>query len=183
MSKDRMRYDLLMQDAFRSVVKAALVRVAKEGLPGNHHFYISFRTDADGVDISQMLRSQYPEEMTIVLQHQFWGLSIDDEGFSIGLSFNKTPQTLRIPFHALTQFHDPAVQFLLPFQPNASVPAARLADVPSIKKPPEPGARSEASDNVERLAGPGPKAVKPEKPEPPTKGDGSVVSLDQFRKK
>lgn len=155
-----MRYDLLVQDALRSVVKAALNRVAKEGLPGNHHFFISFRTDAEGVDISEMLQQQYPEEMTIVLQHQYWGLQVDDEGFSVGLSFNKSPQTLRIPFHALTLFHDPAVQFQLPFQPRASTaaPAPRRSEAPSIERP------------VERAAA---KAVD----------RGAVVNLDAFRKK
>lgn len=162
MNKDRMRYDLLVQDALRSVVKAALVRVAKEGLPGNHHFFISFRTDAEGVEISEMLQQQYPEEMTIVLQHQYWGLQIDDEGFSVGLSFNKSPQTLRIPFHALTLFHDPAVQFQLPFQPRASTaaPSPRRAETPSVERP-APAGRAAAKG-----------------------GDrGAVVSLDAFRKK
>jgi uncharacterized protein len=186
MSKDRMRYDLLVQDALRSVVKAALIRVSKEGLPGNHHFFITFRTDADGVDISPALRSEYPEEMTIVLQHQYWGLTIDDEGFSVGLSFNKTPQTLRIPFHALVQFHDPAVQFQLPFQPRAqtgAVVAPRPRDVPSIEKS-EPArvqrierAERPKTEKVER-------AEKPQTPEPKKPDDGgAVVSLDSFRKK
>jgi uncharacterized protein len=166
MSKDRMRYDLLVQDALRSVVKAALKRVAKEGLPGNHHFFISFRTDADGVDISDSLRAQYPEEMTIVLQHQFWGLSVDDEGFSVGLSFNQMQQTLRIPYHALTMFHDPAVQFQLPFQPRATTTApsigGRIAgETPSLPKPEANGS-----------------GAKPKRDE-----KGAVVSLDAFRKK
>jgi hypothetical protein len=177
MSKDRMRYDLLVQDALRSVVKAALIRVAKEGLPGNHHFFISFRTDADDVDISPALRAQYPEEMTIVLQHQYWGLAIDDAGFSVGLSFNKTPQTLRIPFHALTQFHDPAVQFQLPFQPRATTsapPVPRRTEAPSVEK---------LAAGIERAEKP--ERAKPEKTEKSDKPDdrGAVVSLDQFRKK
>jgi hypothetical protein len=163
MNKDRMRYDLLVQDALRSVVKAALNRIANEGLPGNHHFFISFRTDADGVDISETLRAQYPEEMTIVLQHQYWGLAVDDEGFSVGLSFNKLPQTLRIPFHALTQFHDPAVQFQLPFQPRSTTaaPAPRRSEAPSVERP--------LAERVER--------------EQSGEDRGAVVSLDSFRKK
>lgn len=186
MSKDRMRYDLLVQDALRSVVKAALIRVAKEGLPGNHHFFISFRTDADDVDISAQLRAQYPEEMTIVLQHQYWGLAVDDDGFSVGLSFNKTPQTLRIPFHALTQFHDPAVQFQLPFQPRAttSAPGPRAIEAPSIEKPAaEKVERPERAEKTERAKAES--ADKPEKNGKPDKPDdrGAVVSLDQFRKK
>jgi hypothetical protein len=165
MSKDLMRYDLLVQDALRSVVKAALRRVAKDGLPGTHHFFISFRTDAEGVEISPSLRAQYPDEMTIVLQHHYWGLAIDEDGFSIGLSFNKSPQSLRIPFHALTQFHDPAVQFQLPFQPRAataSTPSLNRA-TPLVNKP-----------GAERIH-----QGEPDKPE----DRGAVVSLDSFRKK
>jgi hypothetical protein len=148
------------------VVKAALKRVAKDGLPGNHHFYISFRTDAEGVEISPALRAQYPEEMTIVLQHQFWGLTVDDEGFSVGLSFNQVPQSLRIPFNALTLFHDPAVQFQLPFPPRlaasgqAPVVAAR-PDAPSVPKP-DGGAQPKPKKGEEK---------------------GAVVNLDAFRKK
>jgi uncharacterized protein len=164
MSKDRMHYELLVRDALRSVVKAALKRVAKEGLPGTHHFFISFRTDAEGVEISPALRAQYPEEMTIVLQHQFWGLSVDDEGFSVGLSFNQVPQTLRIPFTALTLFHDPAVQFQLPFPPRT----APSAVAPSRPEPPAlpKGESNSASPKTKR-----------------SDGDGAVVSLDAFRKK
>lgn len=160
-----MHYEILVQDALRSVVKAALKRVVLEGLPGTHHFFISFRTDAEGVEISPALRAQYPEEMTIVLQHQFWGLTVDDEGFSVGLSFNQTPQSLRIPFHALTQFHDPAVQFQLPFQPRPTtsaptpVAAPKLAEAPSDHKN---GGNGKVKKTDER---------------------GAVVSLDAFRKK
>jgi uncharacterized protein len=117
------------------------------------------------VDISQALRDQYPEEMTIVLQYQFWGLTVDDDGFSVGLSFNKTPQTLHIPFHALTQFSDPAVQFQLPFQPRAATaaPAPRRIEtrIAAVEK-----SAPEISHGPERM-----------------EERGAVVSLDAFRKK
>jgi hypothetical protein len=163
MSKDRMRYDLLVQDALRSVVKSALKRVVKEGLPGNHHFFISFRTDADGVEMSDALRAQYPEEMTIVLQNQFWDLVVDEEGFSVALKFNQVMQPLHIPFRALTMFNDPAVQFQLQLQPMAAAGApptpSRLAEANTLPKPSEP--------------------ARPRKPDE----TGAVVSLDAFRKK
>lgn len=163
MSKDRMRYDLLVQDALRSVVKSALKRVVKEGLPGNHHFFISFRTDAEGVEMSAALRAQYPEEMTIVLQNQFWDLVVDEEGFSVALKFNQMMQPLRIPFRALTMFNDPAVQFQLQLQPMAAAgaPAApsRFAEANALPKPSDP--------------------ARPRKPDE----TGAVVSLDAFRKK
>lgn len=163
MSKDRMRYDLLVQDARRSLVKAALKRIFKEGLPGNHHFFISFRTDAPGVEMSDALRAQYPEEMTIVLQNQFWDLSIDDEGFAVSLKFNQVLQPLRIPFRSMTMFNDPAVQFQMELQPTVgSAPAA----VESSRFTPGPSA-----------------LPKPESSRPKTDEKGEVVSLDAFRKK
>ncbi len=164
MSKDRMRYDLLVQDAQRSLVKAALRRVIKEGLPGNHHFFISFRTDAPGVEMSDALRAQYPEEMTIVLQNQFWDLSVDEEGFAVSLKFNQVLQPLHIPFRALTMFNDPAVQFQMQLQPTATVTPT---PVTASRFAPESGAL------------PKPDSARTNKPEE----GGEVVSLDAFRKK
>jgi hypothetical protein len=165
MSKDRMRYDLLVQDALRSVVKSALKRVVKEGLPGNHHFFISFRTDAEDVQISDALRAQYPEEMTIVLQNQFWDLTVDEEGFSVALKFNQVMQPLHIPFRALTMFNDPAVQFQLQLQPIGGAGAP----------PPVTGSRfSPDASATPRL-----EPARPHKPD----DKGAVVSLDAFRKK
>ena len=166
-----MRYDLLVQDALdraqRSVVRAALQRVAAEGLPGNHHFYISFRTHFEGVEMPPSLRAQYPEEMKIVLQNQFWGLSVDDEGFSVGLYFNQVPQTLRIPFQALTSFSDPAVQFQLAFQTRP--PAPGPAPIVALRPPVTPEA-------------PKPDGNGTPKPKP-TGEQGGVVNIDAFRKK
>jgi hypothetical protein len=110
-------YDEIVQEALRAVVGRVLGSVAEtQGLPGSHHFYITFKTHAQGVDIPQRLIERFPDEMTIVLQHRFWDLKVDSERFSVGLSFNQVPAILTIPFSAITGFHDPAVNFELRFQ-------------------------------------------------------------------
>lgn len=110
-------YDEIVQEALRAVVGRVLGTVAQtQALPGSHHFYITFRTHAPGVDIPQRLIERFPDEMTIVLQHRFWDLRVDEEKFSVGLSFNQVPSTLTIPFSAITGFQDPAVHFELRFQ-------------------------------------------------------------------
>jgi hypothetical protein len=159
MAEDLMRYDLMTQKALKAVVRDALIVAATEGLPGEHHFYISFNTNAPGVDISDRLKSQYPEEMTIVLQHQFWDLKVSDEGFSVGLSFDKTPERLVVPYSALIGFFDPSVQFGLQFTPGEDGEAGATAE----------------DDNQ---AAPQDEAPKAAKEEPA----GEVVSLDAFRK-
>jgi hypothetical protein len=159
-----MRYDLLAQDALRGVVRLALKRVARDGLPGEHHFFIAIDTRNPGVDISPRLKSKYPDEITIVLQHQFWNLEVREEGFSVDLSFDNVPERLVVPFVAVKGFFDPSVQFglqfeavLAPAQPE-SRPVPPLAEpLPSLAEAPE-AAREH---------------------EPPAK----VVSLDTFRKK
>lgn len=156
MAEDLMRYDVLAQDALRGVVRRALKIARDEGLPGEHHFYISFRTDAPGVDMSDRLRKQYPEEMTIVLQHQFWNLDVSEERFSVELTFNKVPEHLSIPFPAVQGFFDPSVQFGLQFQ-------------------------VEGAANNSHEAEPATEASKPE--QPAEEAVGEVVSLDAFRKK
>jgi hypothetical protein len=152
-------YDVWAQEAMRGVAVRALQYAAAEGLPGQHHFYVSFRTDAPGVAIPARLLAQYPEEMTIVLQHQFWDLKVNEPGgaFSVGLSFGGIPSTLTIPFSALTAFADPHAQFGLRFR-------AAPVDV----------ANSEAPEQVEE-ADPAPEPESDEKPQ--------VVSLDAFRKR
>ena len=118
--QDLMHYDAMVHDALRGVVKAALKRAASPGgLPGDHHFYITFRTRMPGVSIPKHLAERFPEEMTIVLQHRYWDLKVDDDAFSVGLSFGGVPSTLVVPFAAVTRFHDPAVEFSLTFQANA----------------------------------------------------------------
>ena len=113
--KDLIRYDLLVQDALKGVVRKVLIDAARTGLPGEHHFYISFQTDFPGVRLSNRLREKYPQEMTIVLQHQFWDLNVTEHTFEVGLSFSGVPERLLIPFDALTGFFDPSVQFGLKF--------------------------------------------------------------------
>ena len=117
MSVDLIRYDLLVQDALRGVVRRVLTDVARDGLPGDHHLYVSFDTQAPGVRLSPRLKERYPEEMTVVLQHQFWDLVVTDQFFEVGLSFNGIPERLHIPFAALKGFFDPSVKFGLQFEP------------------------------------------------------------------
>jgi hypothetical protein len=115
MAEDLIRYDLLAQNALRGVIRQVLLKVLEEGLPGEHHFFVAFETNAPGVRISPRLKAQYPDEMTIVLQHQFWDLRVDDDRFSIKLSFDNVPETLVVPFAAIKGFFDPSVQFGLQF--------------------------------------------------------------------
>jgi uncharacterized protein len=200
MSVDHIRYDLLTQDALRGVIRAVLTDAAVKGLPGEHHFFITFDTRADGVRMSARLRASYPGEMTIVLQHQFWDLTVGEDDFDVGLAFNGIPERLHIPLKAVRAFMDPSVQFGLQF--TVEVEAARDADVPaedpaattkpapvekpspakqtpaakSPKQPPkkEPGLRTVATE-----------AAKPAPPAASDKGEptGEVVRLDRFRKK
>ncbi len=118
MSVDLIRYDLLVQDALRAVVRRVLTDVARDGLPGDHHLYISFDTRAPGVRLSPRLKEKYPEEMTIVLQHQFWDLIVTELFFEVGLSFNGIPERLHVPFDTLKGFFDPSVKFGLQFEPT-----------------------------------------------------------------
>ena len=158
MAKPTLRYDKMVEKALRSVVRDALAVTAERGLPGAHHFYITFRTDNPGVDIPDFLRAQYPHEMTIVLEHQFWGLEVDDIRFSVTLSFHSQAQRLVVPLAAITAFADPSVKFGLEF-PVEPVDAEPLAIVPEAV-PAEPAKKEPAAD-------------KP----------GEVVKLDAFRKK
>lgn len=128
MGRDLLRYDKMVEDALRGVVRQSLAQVAKSGFPGNHHFYLTFRTNFPGVDIPEYLRTQYPEEMTIVLQYQFWGLEVGDRAFEVTLSFNKVHERLRIPYAALTGFVDPAVQFGLQFKGEIAGEGARAKE-------------------------------------------------------
>jgi len=181
---DHIRYDLLTQQALRGVVRDVLSEAAKKGLVGDHHFYISFDTKADGVKLSQRLRTQYPDEMTIILQHQFWDLSVHDADFEVGLSFGGIPERLTVPFDAINGFFDPSVQFGLQFeqvgegQDNVS-PAATI-EPPKAAEPKKkvPAQRLQAS--VPSV----PPPANPEPAEPPKAAGGAeVVRLDRFRKK
>jgi len=115
MGEDGLRYDAMVDGALRSVVRRALGYAAERGLPGDHHFYVSFQTTHPGVDVPAQLRERYPNEMTIVLQHQFWGLDVGEESFGVTLSFSDVPERLTIPFAAITAFADPSVRFGLQF--------------------------------------------------------------------
>lgn len=163
MAQDHIRYDILAQEALRGVVRKVLGEVARTGLPGDHHFFISFVTQAPGVRMSPKLIAQYDKEMTIVLQNQFWDLKVTDTGFEVGLSFDGINELLVIPFSAIKGFFDPSVQFGLQFE---------VADVPADAQP------AAAAEDVEQAEEP---AVTDE-PAPEASGE-KVVSLDSFRKK
>ena len=145
MATDYIRYDILTQEALRGVVRTVLTDAAAKGLPGDHHFYINIDTRAEGVKISPRLFAQYPEEMTIVLQHQFWDLAVHDDAFEVGLSFNGIPERLEVPLAAIKGFFDPSVQFGLQFavefelnaELNAEEPEATTAE-PSASGASEP---------------------------------------------
>lgn len=157
-SEDLMRYDLMAQEALRGVVRKALDVAATEGLPGEHHFYISFNTNAPGVQISPRLHEQYPDEITIVMQHQFWDLDVSDQGFSVSLSFNKVPERLVVPFSAVIGFFDPSVQFGLQFTQGEDDELAEVLEAEA--------ASAEEGEEAK-----------------PDEAGGDVVSLDAFRKK
>jgi hypothetical protein len=189
MPVDHIRYDILAQEALRGVVRAVLADVAKRGLPGEHHFKITFATGAPGVRLSERTRTQYPETMTIVLQHQFWDLHVGDDAFEVGLSFGGAPEMLKIPFEAITAFYDPAVQFGFQFESTEAAAASdRGADAraPGIAAPEKSAAPAKegSAQPGSRGALPAPAAGKPEEPARPDGGTGGeVVRLDRFRKK
>ncbi len=171
MATDHIRYDVLARDALRGVLRRVLTDAAEHGLPGEHHFFITFLSTADGVKLSPRLLAQYPEEMTIILQHQFWDLVVTEDRFEVGLSFGGIPERLVVPFAAIKSFLDPSVQFGLQFEPSESTVEASAAKLPTVPAPaalpvtaPEPAA--ETSD------------------EPAKASEGAeVVRLDRFRKK
>jgi hypothetical protein len=179
MTVDHIRYDLLTQKALRGVLHHVLTDVAKNGLPGDHHFYISFHTDAPGVRISPRLLERHPNEMTIVLQHQFWDLTVTDQGFEVGLSFQGVPERLVIPFAAIKGFFDPSVQFGLQFEiasdEQASAPVAAAAQDTVAKPVAVPAPTGEGA--VAASAEPSPAT------DTPAQGGAEVVQLDRFRKK
>ena len=140
-------YDEIVQDALRAVVGRVLGEVERSGgLPGGHHFYITFQTRAPGVAIPKHLAERFPDEMTIVIQHRFWDLKVEDDGFTVGLSFGGVPATLRVPFAAVTQFHDPAVEFALTFHADAAE-APREEHEEAENDAPEGAAEEEVKDD------------------------------------
>ena len=167
MATDHIRYDVLARDALRGVLRRVLTDAAEHGLPGEHHFFITFLSTAEGVKLSQRLLAQYPEEMTVILQHQFWDLVVTDDRFEVGLSFGGVPERLVVPFNSIKSFFDPSVQFGLQFDPQeatAEMPAE--AHLPALA----PAA--------------GLPAATPVVEESPRADEGAtVVRIDRFRKK
>ena len=153
MPEDMMRYDLLAQEALRGVVRAALKRVKRQGFPGGHHFYIAFNTNFPGVEISERLHKKYDQEMTIVLQHQFWDLGVTEHTFEVGLSFSGVPERLLVPFEAVTGFFDPSVQFGLKFELNDGTATAEDAAPTPAPSPLRAirGAGSEPSESLPKV--------------------------------
>ena len=156
MAQDLFDYPTMVETALRGVVREVLLRTAREGLRGDHHFYLSFRTDLPGAALPDSLRAKYPEEMTIVLQHQFRGLEVRDQEFTVTLSFQGRPEQLTIPFAAVTSFADPSVKFGLQFEAAASEPSKGAAL---------------------------PAKIRPDETAKPQQATAEVVTLDKFRKR
>jgi hypothetical protein len=205
---DHIRYDLLTQQALRAVVRRVIADVAKTGsLPGEHHFYITFDTRAPGVKMSTRLRAQYPEDMTVVLQHQFWDLAVTDTYFEVALSFNGISEKLHIPLDAIKGFFDPSVQFGLQFETvteDAGAPKEVVTESPVEDAKPGKPKRKPVEPEAPAAIGPAtPAKIEPaktdaaksapakpalvggtDKPEPDKPSGGAeVVRLDRFRKK
>jgi len=197
MPVDHLRYDLLTQDALRGVIRSVLTEAATKGLPGEHHFFITFDTRAEGVQISPRIKASYPQEMTIVLQHQFWDLKVTEDDFEVGLAFNGIPERLHVPLKAVKAFQDPSVQFGLQFTVEPEAGAAAEPPAPAVdRRKTKPAAKQDAKPELAK-----PEATKSEtsKPEPkaepkhdqegkgkkdePAGTSGEVVRLDRFRKK
>jgi uncharacterized protein len=173
MATDHIRYDVLARDALRGVLRRVLTDAAEHGLPGEHHFFITFLSTAEGVKLSPRLLAQYPEEMTVILQHQFWDLVVTDDRFEVGLSFGGIPERLVVPFHSIKSFFDPSVQFGLQFEPADAAPnEAPATNAPAVPAPSAVTSAVPVSATAETMSDP----VKP--------GEGAeVVRLDRFRKK
>src|SRR5690242_20910017 len=172
MATDHIRYDVLTRDALRGVLRRVLTDAAAHGLPGEHHFFITFLSTAEGVRLSPRLLAQYPDEMTIILQHQFWDLVVSEDRFEVGLSFGGVPERLVIPFNAIKSFFDPSVNFGLQFElaeTATETPAKNLPAAAAAAPVPAAAAVAEVDGETEQ-------ADKP--------GEGAeVVRLDRFRKK
>lgn len=170
MTDDLMRYDLMVEHALRTVVREAMGRIAQDGLPGEHHLYITFRTGDDGVALPDYLMERYPDEMTIVLQHQFEDLTVDHGGFAVSLNFNNVQERLRIPFASISAFADPSANFGLQFKfedAKESVPGQFISSDADFQADAE-NTGDAGQDSAETAE---------------TGADGNVVTLDTFRKK
>jgi len=197
MPTDFIRYDLLVQDALRSVVRKVLTDAARSGLPGEHHFNISFKTQAPGVNIPAQMRQRYPDEMAIILQHEFWDLTVGPETFEVSLNFSRKPERLTIPFDSITGFSDPSVPFGFKLEPRLTSERETTAPAPGLREIPKPArVPTPAPARVPAPAKPlAPIATKPapaektsdktseKTPAKPSDGAAKIVSIDAFRKK
>jgi hypothetical protein len=174
MATDHIRYDVLARDALRGVLRQVLTDAAAHGLPGEHHFFITFLSTAEGVKLSPRLLAQYPEDMTIILQHQFWDLVVTEDRFEVGLSFGGVPERLVVPFNSIKSFFDPSVQFGLQFEPSDAATETPATNPPASNLPATPSASA--------LTAPEPEPESKDEPEKPSEG-AEVVRLDRFRKK
>src|SRR5271166_2140833 len=174
MATDLIRYDLLVQDALRSVVRKVLSDAARTGLLGEHHFNIAFKTRAPGVVVPAAVKGRFPDEMSIILQHEFWDLVVTQDAFEVSLNFSRKPERLTVPFDAITGFSDPSVPFGFKLEPRISDEAPRPNPATHRPEPQPPAASTKPPSS----------AVKPVVPaEKPADGPGKVVSIDAFRKK
>jgi uncharacterized protein len=184
MATDLIRYDLLVQDALRSVVRKVLADAARNGLAGEHHFNIAFKTHAPGVVAPAAVKQRFPDEMSIILQHEFWDLVVREDAFEVSLNFSRRPERLTVPFDSITGFSDPSVPFGFKLEPRVSEPAASPAPVveekaaapravpakpAQVKPPAQPASAPKSAQNAEKPAAP--------------PGETKVVSIDAFRKK
>jgi hypothetical protein len=181
MATDYIRYDILAQAALRGVVRTVLADAAKKGLPGEHHFKITFNTTAPGVRLSDRMRARYPQDMTIVLQHQFWDLTVSETIFEVGLSFGGVTERVAVPFEAVTAFFDPAVQFGFQFETIEGAAAADISGGPQAAEKAAPAAGRPAAEEKKAEALPAPSEA--EAPAPDHGTGGEIVRLDRFRKK
>ncbi|HXH43775.1 MAG TPA: ClpXP protease specificity-enhancing factor SspB [Bradyrhizobium sp.] len=172
MATDHIRYDVLARDALRGVLRKVLTDAAAHGLPGEHHFFITFVSKADGVKLSPRLLAQYPEEMTIILQHQFWDLTVLEDRFEVGLSFGGIPERLVVPFSAIKSFLDPSVKFGLQFD-TSDVAEVAPENLPAAPAPAAVSVPAPATETAEAT----------DEPPSPGQGGAEVVRLDRFRKK
>jgi hypothetical protein len=183
---DYIRYDLLVQDALRSVVRKVLGDAARNGLPGEHHFNIAFKTQAPGVVVPAAVLQRYPDEMAIILQHEFWDLEVNNDGFEVSLNFSRKPERLTIPFDSITGFSDPSVPFGFKLEPRGAAEPAKPGPIPreSARKSEASGAPAAAP--AAKSPQPAAKALEPaaKKAERMREAEpAKVVSIDAFRKK
>ncbi|MGH6798402.1 MAG: SspB family protein [Roseiarcus sp.] len=189
MATDLIRYDLLVQDALRSVVRKVLADTARNGLVGEHHFNIAFKTQAPGVVAPAAVKQRFPDEMSIILQHEFWDLLVTQDAFEVSLNFSRKPERLTVPFDSITGFTDPSVPFGFKLEPRVPEPAATpgpaaaeekeatARPAPAKSAPVKPPAQPASAAKSAR------RAEKPERNPAEPGGEAKVVSIDAFRKK